>query len=472
MVHQFKNNGYNVVMDTVSNSIHLMDDAAYDLLSFINNDLKMDRPQLSEMTRVCGEFSKNNTQYDTDTITEAYEEINELYESGELFCPDKSSEEISAFISHKPVIKAACLNVSHDCNLSCKYCFASEGEYHGVRELMDLDTGKAALDFLINHSGFRKNLEVDFFGGEPLLNFQVVKELVAYGRKIEKETHKHFRFTMTTNAVLLDDDIINFSNENFDNVVLSLDGRKSVHDGMRPFRGGQGSYDTVVPKIQDFVSKRGTKKHYIRGTFTGKNLDFASDILHMAELGFKEISMEPVVAPKGCGYEITSEDVSLLKKEYDRLAIEMADRQGTDKEFNFFHFMVDLTGGPCIYKRLAGCGAGTEYVAIVPGGDIYPCHQFVGMPDFKIGNVKTGLAGEDIISKFRETNVYTKPGCRDCFANMFCSGGCMANAYNEHGDINAVYEIGCELERKRVECAIMLEINKKIKNKGEKQCDK
>lgn len=329
---------------------------------------------------------------------------------------------------------------------------------------MSLFVGKRALEFLIENSGNRKNLEVDFFGGEPLMNLSVVKELVKYGRELEKTSPKHFRFTLTTNGVLLDEDFYEFANKELDNVVLSLDGRKEVHDRMRPNRGGGGSYENVTERIRDFVKRRGDKKHYIRGTFTGYNLDFSEDILHMADLGFKEISIEPVVAPLEKDYSIKEEDLPKLLLEYDKLAQEMARRQGSDEEFNFFHFNIDLSGGPCVYKRLSGCGAGTEYVAITPNGDIYPCHQFVGLPDFLIGNVFTGISKDEIIKDFKSVNVYTKEECRDCFANMYCSGGCMANAYNEKGDIKAVYNIGCELERKRVECAIMLEINKRFNN--------
>lgn len=446
MVHQYKSNGYNIVLDSSSGSIHVMDDLAYDILESMG-----------------GEF-REDIELKTPEEEAAFSEIRELYDNGTLFSKDEFKASVDRFIKMPTVIKAACLNVSHDCNLACKYCFAGEGEYHGDRELMSLEVGKRALEFLVENSGNRKNLEVDFFGGEPLLNLKVCKEIVEYGRKLEKDSGKHFRFTLTTNGVLLNDDFYEFADKELDNVVLSLDGRPEVHDRMRPQRGGGPSYERVSERIKDFVIRRGNKKHYIRGTFTGENLDFAEDILHLADLGFKEISMEPVVAPQDKPYSIKQEDVPRLLDEYDKLAVEMAKRRGTEEEFNFFHFNIDLSGGPCVYKRLSGCGAGSEYVAITPNGDIYPCHQFVGLSDFLLGNVFTGIEKEEICRDFKSVNVYTKKECETCFAGMYCSGGCMANAYNEAGDIKGVYEIGCQLERKRVECAIMLEINKRFNN--------
>lgn len=454
MIHYYKLNGFNIVLDCPSGSIHVVDDLVFDMLSLIGEDAETNHPI---------SFFLENLNANEDDIKEAYEEILSLKAEGTLFSEDTYEFDVDRFSRMPTVIKAACLNVSHDCNLACKYCFAGEGEYHGKRELMNLETGKRALEFLIESSGSRKNIEVDFFGGEPLINYDVVKELTAYGRELEKNTEKHFRFTLTTNGVLIDEDFIAFADKELDNVVLSMDGRQSVHDFMRPFRGGQDSYSHIVANINKFVEKRGNKKHYIRGTFTRNNLDFSNDILHMADLGYKEISIEPVVAPDSEDYAIKESDVPTLIKEYEKLAIEMAKRQGTKEEFNFFHFNIDLTGGPCVYKRLSGCGAGSEYVAITPNGDIYPCHQFVGMTEFVIGNVFTGINNTDLMDKFKGVNVYTKKECKTCFANMYCSGGCMANAYNATGSIEGVYSIGCELERKRVECAIMLEINKRMK---------
>lgn len=463
MVHQYKSNGYNIVLDTASGSVHMMDDLAYDMTGAIGrhaNGETFPAPDSEDAEGIIRDFCLSHKEVSKEAAREVFGELHSMHIDGELFSPDifsKMPEEAGP-----TVIKAACLNVSHDCNLSCKYCFAGEGEYHGSRSLMSYDTGKKALEFLCEHSGNRKNLEVDFFGGEPLMNLAVVKDLVQYGRGLEKRYNKHFRFTLTTNGVLLDEAFYEFADRELDNVVLSLDGRQAVHDNMRPKRGGQGSYETVVKNILDFVRHRGDKKHYIRGTYTRDNLDFSRDILHLADLGFKEISMEPVVAPDSEDYAIRREDIPELIEEYDTLAMEMVKRQGTDKEFSFFHFMIDLTGGPCVYKRLAGCGAGTEYVAITPDGDIYPCHQFVGMPEFVMGNVTTGIENTKRTSEFKEVNVYTKPDCKKCFAAMYCSGGCLANAYNATGSVNGTYEIGCELERKRVECAIMLEVNKRF----------
>lgn len=468
MIHQYKLNGYNIVLDCPTGSIHLVDDVAYDIIAVVDRQLNVDKsisePREVVVEDIIADMKHAYPELSEDAVIEAFGEVCELYDSETLFTKDIFAADVDRFSRMPTVIKAACLNVSHDCNLACKYCFAGEGEYHGERELMSEEVGKKALEFLVENSGLRKNLEVDFFGGEPLMNFEVVKKLVAYGRELEKNSDKHFRFTLTTNAVLLNDEVAEFADKELDNVVLSLDGRQCVHDQMRPLRGGGGSYERVVKKIQEFVKKRGEKKHYIRGTFTSGNLDFSKDILHMAKLGFKEISMEPVVAPDSEEYAIKNKDVPRLLEEYESLACEMAKRQSSDDEFNFFHFMIDLTGGPCVYKRLSGCGAGSEYVAITPNGDIYPCHQFVGLDDFVIGNVFSGIKNTKLMDSFKGINVYTKEECKSCFANMYCSGGCMANAYNSTGKVDGVYEIGCELERKRVECAIMLEANRRIKN--------
>ena len=356
----------------------------------------------------------------------------------------------------KTVVKALCLHIAHDCNLACRYCFAEEGEYHGRRALMSYEVGKKALDFLIANSGSRRNLEVDFFGGEPLMNWQVVKDLVAYGREQEKLHDKNFRFTVTTNGVLLNDEIQEFVNKEMDNVVLSLDGRKEINDKMRPFRNGKGSYDLIVPKFQKLAESRNQEKYYIRGTFTRNNLDFSNDIMHFADLGFKQMSIEPVVGDESDPYAIREEDIPKIMEEYDKLAKMMIEREKEGKGFNFFHFMIDLNGGPCVAKRLSGCGSGTEYLAVTPWGDLYPCHQFVGQDDFLMGNVDDGIVKPEIADDFRSCNVYSKDKCRNCFAKFYCSGGCMANSYNFHGTIHDTYEIGCEMQRKRVECAIMM----------------
>lgn len=444
MVHQYKNNGYNIVLDVNSGAIHVVDDVTYDIIALYG---KHTAEEIAD--RLSGRYAK-------EEIREAFGEVRALAESGGLFTEDVYEDYMADFKKRPVVVKALCLHVAHDCNLACRYCFAEEGEYHGRRELMPFEVGKAALDFLIAGSGQRRNLEVDFFGGEPLMNWQVVKELVAYGREQEKRCGKKFRFTLTTNGVLLDDEIMEFCNREMANVVLSIDGRKEVHDKMRPFRKGAGSYDFIVPKFQKFAESRGQQKYYARGTFTHFNTDFAADVLHLADLGFKQISVEPVVAPPEEPYAIKESDLPQLFEEYDKLAAEMARRHKNGEDFNFFHFMIDLEGGPCVAKRLSGCGSGTEYLAVTPWGDLYPCHQFVGNEKFLLGNVSEGITRPGICDAFKCCNVYAKPKCRECFARFYCSGGCAANAYNFTGDITGAYDVGCELERKRVECAIML----------------
>lgn len=402
------------------------------------------------------DMAARESGYNTEECREAVQEILELKEAGMLFTEDKYKDYIFDFKNRETVVKALCLHVAHDCNLACRYCFAEEGEYHGRRALMSFAVGKKALDFLVRNSGNRVNLEVDFFGGEPLMNWQVVKELVAYGRSLEEPYHKKFRFTLTTNGVLLDDAIQEFLNREMANVVLSIDGRRKVNDRMRPFRGGQGSYDRIVPKFRKLAESRGQKNYYVRGTFTRHNLDFAEDVLHLADLGFEQISVEPVVAPDCEEYAIREEDVPRILAEYDRLALALLQRKKEGKSVHFFHFMIDLEGGPCVAKRLSGCGSGTEYLAVTPWGDFYPCHQFVGQEKFLMGNVEEGIINTDIRDQFKNCNVYAKEKCRDCFARFYCSGGCAANSYNSHGTIDDVYDIGCELQRKRIECAIML----------------
>ena len=444
MVHQYKNNGYNIVLDVNSGAIHVVDDVTYDIIAMYEAHTE------EEITAAL------SASYTEEEIREAYEEVKQLALEGQLFTKDEYENYIMDFKKRPTVVKALCLHIAHDCNLACRYCFAEEGEYHGRRELMSFEVGKRALDFLIENSGNRKNLEVDFFGGEPLMNWQVVKDLVAYGREQEKIHDKNFRFTLTTNGVLLNDEVMDFANREMGNVVLSIDGRKEVNDHMRPFRNGTGSYDLIVPKFQKFAESRNQDKYYVRGTFTHNNLDFSKDVLHLADLGFKQISVEPVVAENTADYAIREEDLPTLFAEYDALAAEMVRRKKSGEDFNFFHFMIDLEGGPCVAKRLSGCGSGTEYLAVTPWGDLYPCHQFVGNEKFLMGNVRDGVKNIELRDEFKCCNVYAKEKCRNCFAKFYCSGGCAANSYHFHGNINDAYDIGCELQKKRIECAIMI----------------
>ena len=451
MIHQFKNNGYNIVIDINSGAIHVVDELVYDFLDIWQ---KKGREAAFEEMKA--------THQDTEeaVLLQCQSEIDTLIEEGSLFTEDNYEPRIIDFTKRSSVLKARFVHISHDCNLACKYCFAEEGEYHGgKRELMSLEVGKAALDFLVANSGTRRNLEVDFFGGEPTMNWQVVKDLVAYGRSLEEANNKNFRFTLTTNGVLLNEEIQEFANKEMANVVLSCDGRPEIHNLMRPFRKGAPSYEVVMPKFKELANSRGQDKYYIRGTFTRNNLDFSKDVLHLADEGFKQISVEPVVAQETDDYALKSEDLPQLFDEYDALCAEMMRRQGTDEDFNFFHFMIDLEGGPCVYKRLSGCGSGTEYVSVTPTGEIYPCHQFVGNTEFILGDVFTGIKNTELVNEFKHCNVYAKEACRNCFARFYCSGGCAANAYNFTGSILGNYEIGCELQKKRIECAIALKVH-------------
>ena len=445
MIHQYKSNGYNIVLDVESGAVHVVDDITYDVIS------------LYEENSADEIISKLKSSYNEDEIRECISEVKELVEDGQLFTEDIYEPFVEKFKEKRQtVVKALCLHIAHDCNLACKYCFAEEGEYHGRRALMSFEVGKKALDFLVANSGNRVNLEVDFFGGEPLMNWDVVKQLVAYGRSLEKPNNKKFRFTLTTNGVLLNDEVMEFVNKEMTNVVLSLDGRKEVNDRMRPFRTGKGSYDLIVPKFQKLAESRNQTNYYIRGTFTRNNLDFSEDVKHFADLGFKQMSIEPVVGPEEDPYSIREQDLPQIMEEYDKLALEYIDRYKKGNGFNFFHFMIDLTQGPCVYKRLSGCGSGTEYLAVTPWGDFYPCHQFVGNEDFLMGNVDEGIIKPEIVKEFGNCNVYSKEKCKNCFAKFYCSGGCAANSYNFHGTINDAYDIGCEMQRKRVECSIMI----------------
>lgn len=457
MIHQYKNNGYYIILDVNSGSVHSADALLYDaveILSGIVPDMEKPAPLTKEQKQAVR--TALTGRYEAAETLEVLEEIQALIDAEELFTADVYKNYVMDFKKRQTVVKALCLHIAHDCNLACKYCFAEEGEYHGRRALMSFEVGKKALDFLIANSGNRVNLEVDFFGGEPLMNWDVVKQLVEYGRSREKECNKKFRFTITTNGVLLNDEIMDFCNREMSNVVLSLDGRKEVNDRMRPFRNGSGSYDLIVPKFQKFAESRGTKDYFVRGTFTRNNLDFSKDVLHFADLGFKKLSIEPVVADPKEPYSIREEDLPKIMEEYDRLAKEFIKRKKEGRGFQFFHFMIDLNQGPCVAKRLSGCGSGTEYLAVTPWGDFYPCHQFVGMEDFLLGNVDEGITNTKVRDEFKLCNVYAREKCRDCFARFYCSGGCAANAYNFSGDITGAYEIGCAMQKKRIECAIMI----------------
>ncbi len=447
MIHAFKNNGYNIVLDVNSGCVHVVDEVAYNAIVLYDSDASTVKDRMKQLHPEIGD----------EDLDELIGEIEALIESGELFSEDVYEDYIVDVTKRQTVVKALCLHIAHDCNLGCKYCFAGKGEYNGESALMSLEVGKKAIDFLIANSGSRRNLEVDFFGGEPLMNFDVVKEIVAYGRSLEEKHNKNFRFTLTTNGVLLNDDIMEFVNKEMSNLVLSIDGRKEIHDMMRPTRNGKGSYDIILDKFKKAAESRNQTDYYVRGTFTHFNTDFDKDVLHLADLGFEQISVEPVVAPPSEDYAITDEDVKVICEGYDRLAAEMLRREKEGKWFNFFHFMIDLSGGPCVAKRLSGCGSGTEYLAVTPFGELYPCHQFVGNEDFCLGNLDDGIIRNDICSDFKLCNVYSKPACRDCFAKFYCSGGCAANAYNFKGSINESYEVGCELQKKRVECALMLQ---------------
>ncbi len=458
MIHQYKNNGYNIIMDINSGAIHVVDEMTYDAIAWLKErvvDQETPEPLLVEIKEELIETFKKI--YPVNELEETLEEIETLILNEELFTKDTYQEYVMDFKKRKTVVKALCLHIAHDCNLGCKYCFAEEGEYHGRRALMSYEVGKKAIDFLIANSQNRRNLEIDFFGGEPLMNWKVVKQLVEYGRSLEEAHNKNFRFTLTTNGMLLNDEVIEFANKEMSNVVLSLDGRKEVNDFMRPTRNEKGSsYDIIVPKFQKLAESRKGKDYYIRGTFTRYNLDFAEDVLHFADLGFDQISVEPVVGKEEDHYSIREEDLPKVLKEYDKLAKAYIQRKKEGRGFNFFHYMIDLDQGPCVAKRLSGCGSGTEYLAVTPWGDLYPCHQFVGQEEFLMGTVDTGVVTVELRDEFKLCNVYAKDKCRDCFARFYCSGGCAANSQNFHGTITDAYDIGCEMQKKRIECAIMI----------------
>ncbi len=457
MVHRYQLGGLNIVLDICSGSVHVVDEVAYDMIGLYEQTEK--EALLNAMWEKYGQ----REDVTPEELAECYDQIGQLKEAGQLFTPD-TFRPMADTLKQKTagVVKALCLHVAHTCNLNCSYCFASQGNYHGDRALMSLEVGKRSLDFLIENSGTRHNLEVDFFGGEPLMNWDMIKELVAYARQREQETGKRFRFTLTTNGVLVDDDVIAFSNREMSNVVLSLDGRKEVHDRYRVDYAGNGSWEKIVPKFQKFVEARGGKNYYMRGTFTHANPDFLKDIQVMLDLGFTELSMEPVVCAPEDPSALTAEDLPIVLEQYEKLAQLMLERHKAGKPFTFYHYMIDLKGGPCIYKRVSGCGSGTEYMAVTPWGDLYPCHQFVGEEAFKLGDIWQGVTNTATQCEFAACNVYARPDCADCWAKLYCSGGCAANAYHATGSVTGVYEYGCELFRKRMECAIMVEAAKTL----------
>ena len=457
MIHQYKLGGYNIVLDVCSGAVHVVDEVAYEIIGLFEEKSR------EEILSLMAEKFAGREDISRQDIAECYEQVVSLKEAGKLFAPDTFAP-MAGKLKEKTagVVKALCLHIAHSCNLNCAYCFASQGKYQGERALMSYEVGKRALDYLIENSGTRRNLEVDFFGGEPLMNFQVVKDLVAYARSIEKEKGKNFRFTLTTNGVLVDDDVIAWANRECSNVVLSLDGRKEIHDRYRVDYAGKGSWEKIVPKFQKFVEAREGKNYYMRGTFTHQNPDFLKDIQQMLDLGFRELSMEPVVSAPGDEAALTMEDLPIVLEQYEKLAELMLQKDKEKDPFTFYHYMIDLTGGPCIYKRISGCGSGTEYMAVTPWGDLYPCHQFVGDEKFKLGNIWDGVTNHEIQGEFAACNVYAHPECRDCWARLYCSGGCAANAYHATGSVTGVYEYGCILFRKRMECAIMVAISRAL----------
>ena len=452
MVHQYKLNGYNIVLDTCSGSVHTVDEVAYDVISLYKSATE---DEIVERVLAAWGHLPDVTR---EEILSCIEDVRALEERGKLFSKDAYENLAIDYKNNSKVVKALCLHVAHTCNLNCSYCFASQGKYQGERALMSFEVGKQAFDFLIANSGSRKNLEVDFFGGEPLMNWDVVKKLVAYARSVEKEHNKNFRFTLTTNGLLIDDEVIDFVNREMSNVVLSLDGRREVNDHFRRDYAGKGSYDTIVPKFQRLVERREGKNYYVRGTFTHNNVDFTNDLFHMADLGFTELSMEPVVCPPDDPYALTEEDLPLLFEQYEILAKEMIKRKKEGRGFTFYHYMLDLKHGPCIYKRITGCGSGTEYMAVTPWGELFPCHQFVGDSKYSLGNVWDGVTNIAVQDEFRSCNAYAREECKDCWAKLYCSGGCAANAYHATGSVGGVYRYGCELFKKRIECAVMMQV--------------
>lgn len=452
MVHQYKLNGYNIVLDTCSGSVHAVDEVAYDIIEMYKSASE------EEIVETILKKYAHMPDVTREDILLCIGDVRALEESGKLYSEDKYEKLAYNYKNNSNVIKALCLHVAHTCNLNCSYCFASQGKYQGDRAVMSFEVGKQAFDFLIANSGTRRNLEVDFFGGEPLMNWDVVKQLVAYARSVEKKYNKNFRFTLTTNGLLIDDEVIDFLNKEMSNVVLSLDGRKEVHDLFRKDYASNGSYDKIIPKFKRLVESRGGKNYYMRGTFTHNNVDFTEDIFHMADLGFTELSMEPVVCAPDDPCALTDEDLPKLFEQYEILAKEMLKRKKEGRPFTFYHYMIDLKNGPCIYKRITGCGSGTEYMAVTPWGELFPCHQFVGDPKYSLGNIWDGVKNKECQDEFRSCNAYAREECRDCWAKLYCSGGCAANAYHATGSIGGIYKYGCELFKKRIECAVMMQV--------------
>lgn len=448
MIHTFSQNGFTLVVDVYSGSVHVVDEQAAELIRLRENASGEEAFQ---------QFMAAHPDEDELSVRECLDDIEELVRQGRLYKDDTAIRQAAVSDKKPAELKALCLNIAHTCNLTCSYCFAGQGSYKGDTALMPYETGKAALDMLVRMSGRRRNLEVDFFGGEPLLNWQTVKRLVAYGRSIEKEYSKNFRFTLTTNGMLVDDDVIDFCNREMHNVVLSLDGRKEVHDRFRVDRAGRGSYDKIVPRFQEFVRRRGDQNYYIRGTYTRHNLDFLNDVKHMADLGFTQLSMEPIVTAPADPEALRPEDLPMLYEQYEQLAVEMLKRKREGKGFDFYHYLIDLENGPCLYKRLGGCGSGTEYLAVTPSGELYPCHQFVGDAAYLMGNVWDGVTRSDLFEQFKDCGLSSRPDCDNCWAKLYCAGGCAANAYHATGDINGIYEYGCDLFRKRLESALMMQ---------------
>ncbi len=446
MVHTFTLNGCHIAVDSNSGSVHILDDVSFEMLT--------NMPELVPLAAIAPGLC---TKYSDTEIAEAYSEIKRLAEQNLLFTPNHYLEQIAREKKADHSVKALCLHVAHDCNLRCEYCFAAKGDYHSGRKLMPAEVALTAVDFLVKNSGHKRTLEIDFFGGEPLMNFDTIKKVVAYGRNIEKKSEKKFYFTITTNGTLLNDENINFINHQIDNIVISLDGRKQIHDAIRCDRSGKGTYDKIVPLAQQLIRKRCGKSYFIRGTFTAKNKDFLKDVLHLATLGFKEISVEPVV---GFGEElfITEQDLPEILHEYETFALKYSNSLQKENPFRFYHFNLNLYNGPCIYKRIAACGAGFEYLAVSPEGDLYPCHQFVGQKEFSLGDIYKGITNNNLRNRFQSTNILTKEKCRDCWAKLFCSGGCHANAWYSNGTIATPNDIACTLQKKRIECALMIQV--------------
>lgn len=456
MIHQYKLNGYNIVLDTYSGSVHVVDDLAYDVIGLYETT------PIEKIVSLMLEKYNCNADITENEIRETFAAVDELKKDGQLFTEDEYKNLSIDLKNRKTYIKALCFNVAHTCNLSCEYCFASQGKYNGDRAIMSLEVGKKAIDYLLENSGHHRNLDIDFFGGEPLMAWNVVKEIVAYARSKEKEFKKNFRFTFTTNGMLLTDEVTEFLNKEMYNVVLSLDGRKEVHDSLRKTVNGKGSYEHIVPKFKEFIEKRGDKEYYVRGTYTHNNVDFTNDIFHIADLGFDKLSMEPVICDPNEPYALTEADLPEIYNQYEILAKEMIKRGENGNGFTFYHYMLDLSEGPCIQKRLTGCGSGTEYLAVTPWGELFPCHQFVGDQEFSMGNLWDGITKPEIQAQFKQNNCYSKPECQDCWAKLYCSGGCPANALHATGSLNGTYDFSCDIFRKRIECSMMVKVAESI----------